>query len=204
MSQPVSEEIAEYVLGTLSEARRREIDALVERSAALKQEVRTAREALGLLSDAVMPVAASTRGRAALLSALDGAGRFAPFVSDLTRHLDLTKARVRELLAFIDDATRWEPGPIPGIMLMHFAAGPNAIAPDTGFVRFPKGLRFPRHRHVGHEVNYVLQGAVRDDDGTLYLPGEAIIMAPGSVHEFSIPEDADALVVVVQAGFEII
>ena len=67
-----------------------------------------------------------------------------------------------------------------------------------------RGLQFPHHRHLGHEVNYVLQGAIRDSDGTLYLPGEAIEMAPGTSHDYSVPDDADLVMVVVQAGFEML
>jgi quercetin dioxygenase-like cupin family protein len=75
---------------------------------------------------------------------------------------------------------------------------------STGFVRLPRGLEFPYHRHVGHEINYVMEGAVRDGDGSLYLPGEAIVMTPGTEHEFSIAGDKDALIAVVQAGFEFV
>jgi len=198
------EELAEHVLGMSTESQSRALESDAARSPELRQELSEVRELLALLPDALAPVTPSTTGRAALLRALDSGERFRPFIDDLARHFDLAKARVRELLSFVDDATHWEPGPLPGITLMHFATGPNAIAQDTGFVRFPKGLRFPRHRHLGHEINYVLEGAVRDGDGTLYLAGQALVMGPDSSHEFSIPEDADALVAVVQAGFDLI
>jgi hypothetical protein len=204
VTRPAPDELAEHTLGTLPESRSRELEAEAARSPELRREISAVRELLALLPEALAPVTPSASGRASLLRALDSGERFRPFVEDLARHFDLAKARVRELLSFVDDASRWEPGPLPGITLFHFAAGPNAIAPDTGFVRFPKGLHFPRHRHLGHEVNYVLEGAVRDGDGTLYLPGQAIVMAPHTSHHFTIPEDTDALVAVVQAGFELI
>jgi putative transcriptional regulator len=65
---------------------------------------------------------------------------------------------------------------------MHFAGGPNAFASDVGFVRFPAGLQFPHHRHLGREVNYVLQGVLRDGDGTLYYPGDALIKGVEDTH----------------------
>lgn len=201
---PALDELAEYVLGTLPEPRRLELSAIIARSPALEHELQAVREALGALPPQLPPVRPRADARAALLRALDSGERFSPFLDDLARHFDLAKTRVRELFHLIDDATRWEPGPMPGIDVMHFAGGPHAIAPDTGFVRLPRGFRFPMHRHVGHEVNYVLQGAIRDGDGTLYLPGEAIIKAPHTTHDFSIPEDADALVAVVHAGFELV
>lgn len=203
MTQPAAEELIEYVLGTLPEPRQRELDALVSRSMPLQQELAGMHEALFSLE--LEPAAPPRPGaRAALLRALESGDRFVPFLDDLARHFDLAKTRVRELFQAIDDATHWEPGPMPGISLMHFAAGPNAIAPDSGFVRFPKGLRFPMHRHLGHEINYVLEGAVRDGDGTLYLPGQAIVMAPHTTHEFSIPENAETLIAVVHVGFELV
>jgi hypothetical protein len=203
MTQPANDELAEYVLGTLAAARKRELDSQLSRSPALRQELAAVREAL--FGSELEPAARPRPGaRAALLRALDGADRFSPFLDDLARHFDLAKARVRELFGWIDEATRWEAGPLPGISLIHFASGPNAIAPDTGFVRLSRGLRFPMHRHLGHEINYVLEGAVRDDDGTLYLPGEAIVMGPHTTHSFSIPDDADALIAVVQVGFELV
>ena len=92
----------------------------------------------------------------------------------------------------------------PGCLGHALPSGPNAIAQAQSFVRLPRGLAFPYHRHVGHEINYVLEGAVRDGDGSLYLPGEAIVMTPGTEHDFSIPDDADALIAVVQAGFDFV
>lgn len=198
------EDLHDYVLELLPEAERRKLDAEIQRSPALAAEVRAAREALGVLGSAagVRQVAPDARSR--LLAALDSGARFAPFVRDLARSFDLSEARVRELCDQIDTPSVWEAGPMPGISIMHFEGGPNAVALDTGFVRLPRGLEFPYHRHLGHEINYVMQGAVRDGDGALYLPGEAIVMAPSTEHEFSVPSDADALIAVVQAGFDFI
>ena len=41
-------------------------------------------------------------------------------------------------------------------------------------------------------------------DGTLYVPGEAIIMTPGSAHDYSVPDGADLLMLVIQQGFDIV
>lgn len=198
------DDLHDYVLSVLPDADRRVIDAELARSPELASEVRAVRETLfggPAASDSAKPRA---DGRNRLLAALDTGSRYAPFVADLCRAFDLGAARMRELCDAIDLPASWEAGPLPGIAVMHFPGGPNAIAPDTGFVRLPRGLQFPYHRHLGHEINYVLEGAVRDGDGTLYLPGEAIVMAPGTSHSFSVPEDGDALIAVVQAGFDFI
>ena len=200
------DDLHDYVLGVLPDAERRALDVELASSPELQAEVRAAREALfgrpGAASGSRAGVTPRSDARARLLSPLDSGARYAPLHTDLTRAIELSEARVRELCDAIDTPGVWEPGPLPGISVMHFPGGPNAVAPDTGFVRLPAGLQFPYHRHVGHEINYVMEGALRDGDGTLYLPGEAIIMAPGTAHSFSVPEDADVLIAVVQAGFE--
>jgi hypothetical protein len=195
---------AEYALGHLGGAEQRALEAELAESDELRRCVAAVREALAALPLASTPVLPRQGARDALLSALASGERFRPFLADLMRCCDLTAARVRELLSQIDDASVWEPGPLPGLAFMHFAAGRNAIAHETYFVRLPRGLCFPYHRHAGHEVNYVLEGALRDGDGTLYLPGEAMVKAPGTAHECFVPEEADALITVVQAGFDII
>jgi hypothetical protein len=197
-------DLPDYVLGTLPATRHDELQAMIAASPGFARELARVRAALTGIADHLPPITPRAGARRALLDALDSGDRFAPFVDDLVRHLDMAKDAVRALLHTIDDATRWELGPMPGIGLMHFSAGPHTVAPDAGFVRMERGLHFPYHRHVGHEINYVLQGAIRDGDGTLYLPGEAIIMAPGTEHEFSVPHEADLLMLVVQAGFDLV
>lgn len=204
MDELAIDRLTEYVLGTLPDAERLVVEAELAVSEAARREVVLIRETLGLLGDQLTAVLPEARSRAALLDALDTGARYRPFLADLVRHFDLSPERVTELFDAIDDTTAWEAGPMPGISVMHFAGGPNALAHDTGFVRLPRGLRFPYHRHLGHEVNYVLEGALRDGDGTLYVAGEAIERLPGTSHEFSVPEDADALIAVVQDGFELV
>jgi quercetin dioxygenase-like cupin family protein len=203
-SDDVLGDLPEYVLGTLPEARQREIDALLVTSPELARELALVRETLGAIGAGMPVVTPRPDARHSLISALDSSARFSPFVADLMRHLDMTKDGVRAVLAMIDDASRWEAGPFPGISLIHFTAGPNTVAPDTGLVSMTRGTQFPQHRHLGYEVNYVLQGAIRDSDGTLYLPGQAIEKTPGTSHAYSVLDDVDLVMVVVQAGFEML
>ena len=204
MNRKALDNLPEYVLGTLPDAERHALEAELEASPELRRELDAVRETLGLAAELDTAPRAPAGSRARLLDALTTGDRYSPFLGDLSRHLDLAPQRVRELFHAIDVPASWEAGPMPGISVMHFQGGPQAVAPDTGFVRLPRGLKFPYHRHVGHEVNYVLEGAVRDGDGRLYVAGEAIVMEPGTTHEFSIPDDADALIAVVQAGFEFV
>src|SRR5688572_13863864 len=125
MTHRPEEELAEYALGLLPEAQRRELDAALSASPALRRELDVVREALGLVAAGAGPALhAPAQGRARLLAALDGGKRFRPFLRDLARHFDLSLARMRELFQQIDDAKYWEAGPLPGIAVMHFAGGP--------------------------------------------------------------------------------
>lgn len=198
------DDLHDYLLDLLPNAERRKIDAEVARSPELAAEVRAVREALAKSTETAGRAKPRPDAKSRLLGALATGDRYAPFMADLARDFDLSVERIRELCGQIDQPSAWEAGPLPGIAVMHFPGGPNVIAPDTGFVRLPRGLQFPYHRHVGHEINYVMEGAVRDGDGSLYLPGEAIVMTPGTEHEFSVPGDADALIAVVQAGFDFV
>ncbi len=204
MADLTIDRLTEYVLGTLSNAERADVDADLARSADARRELAAIREVLGHIAPTSTSHAPMPAQRRALLNALDTGARYRPFLNDLMRHFDLSAARMSELFDAIDAPSSWEAGPMPGIAVMHFAGGPHALAHDTGFVRLPRGLQFPYHRHLGHEVNYVLEGALRDGDGTLYLPGEAIERLPGTTHEFSVPDEADALIAVVQDGFEFV
>lgn len=203
MSDRVRSMLEPYVLGQLSDAEQTELSAALAASPELRRELAAVRETIALSLD-VGDLRPRPEARAALLRALEGPERRYTFVNDLVKLFDLGAERVRELLRKIDDATAWEAGPLPGIMTMHFAGGPNAFGPDTGFARLPAGLRFPFHRHIGPECNYVIEGALRNGDGTLFLPGEAIVLPAGTVHEFSVPAEADVLIAVAQVGFEIV
>ncbi len=196
--------MAEYALGNLFEDDLRALEEELAASDELRCDAAAVREALAALHVVSAPVLPRPCARDALLSALGTGERFRPFLADVMLWCDLTAKRVRELLAQTDEASAWQPGPLPGLAFMPFAPGPNAIARDAGFARMPRGMCFPYHRHAGHEINYVLEGALRDGDGTLYLPGEAMVKAPGSAHECYVPDDADTLIAVVQVGFEFI
>jgi hypothetical protein len=202
MTRPAYEELADYVLGSLPGARRGMIGMQIASSPELQREVAELREAFSVLADQIPRVPPCPASRALLLGALDTAERFSPFVDDLARHFDLPVAHVRELLHQTDDPARWIATPVPGIALIDFPTGPNAIATHAGFARFPRGLQFPYHRHLGPEINYILEGSLLTG-GKLYIPGQAVIMEPGTSHEFAIP-DVDTLIAVIHIGFEFI
>jgi hypothetical protein len=196
--------LPEYVVGALGEADVQALESLLESSPALRREATALSEAFDQLGAALPPLAPSAEARARLLDAAGGEDRFLPFVERIARWSDLAVETVRLLVRKIDQASAWEPGPFPGIELIHFEHGPAAIGADTGFVRFAPGFRFPMHAHAADEVNYILEGALIDSDGTVYGPGDALLKDSTLVHAFEAAGDRPTLVFVAQSGFEII
>src|SRR5690606_23856782 len=122
--------LPEYVLGTLTDEETRQVEAALARSPELVEEVRRMIEAFDAMALSLDPVAPKPATKERLFAALAGPDRFLPFLDDLARYFDLAADKVRALLARIDDPDAWEPGPMPGIQLIHFPGGPNAFAPD--------------------------------------------------------------------------
>lgn len=126
--------------------------------------------------------------RARLLEAAErprAPGLFERFGAQFAAIFDVSITRARELIGLVDDPLAWEPGPGPGTWLIHFEAGPACAGADTGFVKVAPGVRFPWHRHDGHEHNLILAGA---GDDTLFgrsLPGDEPTADGATEHEFT-------------------
>jgi anti-sigma factor ChrR (cupin superfamily) len=202
---PSDDELIEHALGTGSREPATEgaLDALIAASPELQLEVLAIREALGLVG-ASLGVSNRAAGRETLLAALDSSARFSPFIDDLARHFALPRTRVQQLLAATETPEAWVVTPRPGYRYMEFDTGAGAIASHAGFAELPRGMPIRYHRHMGPELNYVMEGALRTRDGRLISPGETLLMEPGSAHELTVDERADAFVAIVHEAFEII
>jgi anti-sigma factor ChrR (cupin superfamily) len=64
-------------------------------------------------------------------------------------------------------------------------------------VRYAPGAAIPRHRHVGDEQVFVLEGSVSDDTGTC-TAGNYVRRPPGCVH--SVRSNDGALVLAILSG----
>ena len=84
------------------------------------------------------------------------------------------------------DEVDWQPTEFPGVsmkMLFRDADGEGF----TALFRLEPGARLPRHRHVGVEQTYVLEGSLVDADGAC-TAGNFVWRQPGSVHEAHSPD----------------
>jgi anti-sigma factor RsiW len=201
LSPTVLDRLPDFLLGNLSPDETQQMADLLAQSPELARELAIVHETMALRAAMLRPVEPSARARERLVSALFGADRFRPFVDRLCRLVDLSDEAVHGLLARIDDAAAWQPGPLPGIKVIHFEHGPALLGAETGLVRIAAGQAAPRHRHVGAEVSFVLEGTLWEGE-TCYFPGQALPQPAGSVHTFTAGTERDLVFAVSHCGIE--
>lgn len=72
--------------------------------------------------------------------------------------------------------------------------GEGASGSGAALLRYAAGARIPRHRHVGYEHIFVLEGSQCDDAGR-YTQGSFIINEPNTEHEVWSAEGCLVLVI---------
>jgi putative transcriptional regulator len=161
-------------------------------------------EALARLAFALPGVPPAAELRARVLADATAHGRFEAFAARVAALLGQPLELARALLDRIDVAASWEAGPAEGTALLHLPPGPE-LAADTlcGFVRVDPGVTFPLHRHRGDERVLVLQGGLRDRDGTMLRRGEEASAAGGTEHDFvALPGPPLVYLVVLEKGVD--
>lgn len=200
----VLELLPERAIGALDPTTRTAVDAHLATCARCATAAREWDDIGHALSDALPAATPPAPIRARVLAAVEGRGRFDRFARQLATILETSLEKARALLDAIDAAEAWEPGPVPGLALIHLKGGPSLAAADTGFVRFPAGMAWPLHRHVGVEIMLIVEGAIVDDAGRTWREGDVLRMAPGSEHRFDVLTDRDCVAaVVVHEGIEL-
>jgi anti-sigma factor ChrR (cupin superfamily) len=63
-------------------------------------------------------------------------------------------------------------------------------------------MRFPKHRHVGHEAVLLLDGSYTESSGRAYGAGDLHEMQAGSEHSFVIAKSEPCIAASVQGGLE--
>ena len=132
----------------------------------------------------------------------DPPNRYAPFVSRLATLWDLPEDEVWPTLARSRELAAFRRTPLPGVRLIDVAGGPKTRDLRVSLVRFAPGMRFPRHRHPGREVTFVLQGSYTDSSGLAVGPGEMHEMSTGTEHAFVVGASEPCVAAVVQVAIE--
>lgn len=205
MSVHVEMALAEYALGVLPDDERARVHSHLTSCTACAAEADAYREATNVLASAAPRRPAPSFIRARLLASAEAKGRLAKFTEALAKFFELPATRARALLDMIDEPGSWERDP-SGIGLIHLAAGPRyaAMGVDAGLVRFPAGMVWPLHRHIGAEHHLILEGGFRiDQTGEELRTGATLISPAGSEHSFVVlPGDDCVTAVILEAGIE--
>lgn len=99
---------------------------------------------------------------------------------------------------YVDAADRQWTEPRPGV---HWKILWEEGDRRTVLVRYEPGAVIPRHRHLGDEQIFVLEGSVSDDTGTC-TAGNYARRPPGCVHTVSSRDGALVLAVIAGGGTE--
>jgi anti-sigma factor ChrR (cupin superfamily) len=179
----VAENLPEFVLGVLPAIEQERVSKHLAECAACASEARAYREATSALAGGLPAQPAPSFLRARLLASAEARGRLAQHTHALAQFLELPPSRARALLDMI-----------------HLAAGPRwaAMGADAGLVKFPAGLVWPLHRHVGEEHHLILEGGIRiDQTGQELHAGSTLISPAGSEHSFVVLPDVDCVTAVI-------
>jgi hypothetical protein len=206
MTEQMRTKLGEYLLGLTPPAEREEIERDLAVSPADRRLRREVDEALARYACDIPEVTradtqAESRNtaRARLLATVGSVDRFRPFFAALGKILGLEPAALRDVLQKIDDPAAYQVAPVPGVWYFHFPPGAASGFAEAGIVRVAKGARFPMHRHLGPEVNYVLEGTMHEG-GVIDGPGTAKWQQAGSTHDYRAGDVRDLVLVAGHCG----
>jgi putative transcriptional regulator len=199
-SAHIDDRIAELLLGDVSDAERDALEAHVAACARCNDELMHAADTFAQLALALpaQPPPASLRARI-----LDDARppRLVAMRDKLAALFDLTQQKARALLDRLEEPAAWMDGPVPRSWIMPVdGCGPKVAGAFCGFVKMGAAVRWPAHRHLGHESMLVLDGGFRQDDGLEVHAGQVHVMEEGSAHGFTIFDDEACITAVVVFG----
>jgi len=160
----------------------------------------SATEAADVAAGLVSPIEPTPDVRDRLMKSVAAGGRLHRFADDVARFLEVAADEAREMLDLCDDPESYGLAPLPGMAIFHVKGGPSVAAAITGFIKLPAGFFFPPHEHLGDELVYVVQGRFRDEDGTLYGPGDLCEKKAGTAHSFDVVEGPDLIYLAIVHG----
>jgi len=159
--------------------------------------------AVTLLPELLAPSRAPDAVKLRLLAQVDALPlRYAPFLDRLMDVWDLPERNVLAVLERAKDPAAFRKTALPGLRLLDVEGGPRVAGADVHLVRFAPGMRFPRHRHPGEEVLFVLEGSYADSSGRHVGPGDVHAMSAGSEHGFRVSREEPCIAASVQRGRE--
>jgi hypothetical protein len=188
--QRVSHSVNRSRLHTLFDAFEREVTEGVAESSELAS---TAGYSSAVRSAESEPATVAQK-RLQLLDRLKSVCRFELYVPVLAKLLDIDEGRTRQELMRVDEQP-FDPSLAANVTTLDIAAGPRWANGISGFVRVMPQTAFPHHEHLGEDLTFILQGALRERDGEIYRPGTLITESRGSSHDFEVVSDVPLIYV---------
>ena len=182
-----------WSLGAMTAEEARAIEAHLRTCHACTDAAATAREVTEAIGLGLTPETPRTQVRARLMAAAAAKGRLARWTDAVAQFFDFGVEKARGLLDAVDDPDAWESGAVPGLGLMHFSGGPKLAAADCGLVRFPAGIDWPVHKHLGEEQMLILEGGLVEDGREAWREGAILRKAAGTQHAFKVFPERDCV-----------
>jgi len=154
------------------------------------------------LPEFLAPIAPSGAGLARLMQEVaEPPLRYAPFFERISRLWEMPEPEVERVLERSRSKEAWLRAPLPGLRLLR--VGERGEGRDDRYLaHFAKGMRFPVHRHRGHEAVLLLEGSYTDRGGTVFRSGDLHEMSDGSEHAFVVAPDEPCIAAVRHHGLE--
>lgn len=182
MNAHVVDLLPELALGLVGAAERKQIEKHLEGCDSCSREAVVSSELFAAVAEQAVPIEPPPALKDRLLASLAKVNRFEHLAERFANLLKVGLDKARELLFAIDDPASWQPGPGEGVELFYLQTGPEIQGALAGFVRLRPGATFPQHSHRGDERALVLQGAMKDIDGSVLSVGDDDFKAPGTAH----------------------
>ncbi len=183
-----------YALGALDDDEAGAVERAVEADPALAADL----DSYLALAPSVAP---DPDVKARLLASVGGSA-YDAFSARMSKLLDVTVDRARELLGLIERKASWE-NPVPGVHLIHFSGGPAYAGADCGFIRIEPGCTFPWHKHRGDEASILLAGTLRDHEGKVWHAGDDVVQLDATEHSLTAGDEGAVYVARATDGIEI-
>jgi len=177
--------LAEFALKILDSETEQALRTKIESSAPNQSALREIEDALALLANAEQPIVPSTQLRDRVLNAARRETRFVGFTERLCDFFNLQRETVERHISSLDhvSAKTWQIDAFPGTHLYHLDGGPLIQAnADCGLVYVESGQKIAAHRHLGEEHSLILQGQLKENNDTIYYPGDYMHRPAESVH----------------------
>lgn len=188
MSGHVADRLTAWFRGELDDAAAQAVDSHVAECPACADALAEVAEVEAMLALALEPVVPSPTTRARVLATFDE-GHLGDHAARVARMFGISVEAAHAALLRLPETTDWEVSNMPGVFQRLLDnPPPNCI---MGFIRVPAGVYVPWHEHLGYEDTLVLAGVLRDSDGAVYLPGDAMPKTLGTTHTFCAEDGVD-------------